>query len=315
MFNGDELRISIPPDDEGYTGRECPGCGKYFKIVFGTGLKGISHAYCPYCGHKDDTRAFHTREQIEYVQSIARNYISDQIFNTFRSLEGRYPKRRSFINLEIKVKRGDPIPIAEYTEKDLETKLVCVNCTLSYAVYGVFAFCPDCREHNSLQIYLANLDVVTKLLAMIATVDKDIKEALVESCLGKVVSAFDGYGRELCGIYASKALDPVKAAKVSFQSVQQARTHVQTHFGFDLAASLSASEWQDIIRLFQKRHLFAHKAGEIDDDYIAKANDRFAIKGHKVTLSHDEIVTLIDQVKRLGVYMNTEMKTLFGSPT
>ena len=43
-------------------------------------------------------------------------------------------------------------------EKQLETEVVCVNCTLRYSVYGVFAFCPDCGQHNSLQILDKNLD-------------------------------------------------------------------------------------------------------------------------------------------------------------
>jgi len=41
-INGDQLSIPIPPDNEGYTGRECPKCKAYFKIVFGTGPKGTS---------------------------------------------------------------------------------------------------------------------------------------------------------------------------------------------------------------------------------------------------------------------------------
>ena len=31
-----EFSIEIKPDKEGYTGRECPKCEKYFKIKFGT---------------------------------------------------------------------------------------------------------------------------------------------------------------------------------------------------------------------------------------------------------------------------------------
>lgn len=309
------MSIPLPPDADGYTGRECPHCKSYFKIVFGTGLKGITHAFCPYCGHKDDASAFNTEEQIEYVKSIAFKYIADELFRSFKTLEGRYPRQRSFINLEIKVERGSPVRIAHYTEKDLETRLICDTCTLSYAVYGVFAFCPDCGQHNSLQMLNSNLAIVDKMLTMTETVEADVREALLESCLGKIVSVVDGYGRELCAVYSKKASDPAKAARVSFQNIVAAQSHINTHFGFDMASALSGDEWQGIIRLFQKRHLLAHKAGEVDDEYITKANDPAAVKGRKVSLRQEEVAGLLDQIRRMAMFIQQQIQDRFGNPT
>ncbi len=47
---GSQFSISIPPDDEGLIGRECPvvACEGYFKIQPGTGLKGENlPCHCP----------------------------------------------------------------------------------------------------------------------------------------------------------------------------------------------------------------------------------------------------------------------------
>jgi hypothetical protein len=47
---GNQIRILIPADDDGMTGRECPvdTCQGYFKIQFGTGLKGDNlPCHCP----------------------------------------------------------------------------------------------------------------------------------------------------------------------------------------------------------------------------------------------------------------------------
>lgn len=35
------------------------------------------------------------------------------------------------------------------------------NCALSYSVFGLFAFCPDCSSHNSLQILIKNLGLIS----------------------------------------------------------------------------------------------------------------------------------------------------------
>ena len=35
-----DFTVSIPADERGYTGRECPSCESYFKVRFGTGLSG-----------------------------------------------------------------------------------------------------------------------------------------------------------------------------------------------------------------------------------------------------------------------------------
>ena len=48
-----EFKIPIKEDSDGYTGRECPACEKYFKIKFGIGNETDVPCHCPYCNHID----------------------------------------------------------------------------------------------------------------------------------------------------------------------------------------------------------------------------------------------------------------------
>ena len=67
------IRISLPEDEDGFTGRQCPdsNCRGYFKIEFGTGLDGEDlPCHCPYCGHIDDQSEFITNAQKNYAMSI-----------------------------------------------------------------------------------------------------------------------------------------------------------------------------------------------------------------------------------------------------
>src|SRR5436190_15855739 len=68
-----EMSVSLPKDADGRTARECPdeGCSPgYFKVTGGTGLKGQTVAYCPYCQRAAEPSDFHTKEQIRYAKAL-----------------------------------------------------------------------------------------------------------------------------------------------------------------------------------------------------------------------------------------------------
>lgn len=301
---GNRISIPINPDKEGFLGRECPNpdCEGYFKIVPGTGLKGKNlPCRCPYCGHTASHDHFWTKEQIEYAESVAWRKISHALNKDLKKLEfERKPKGPFGIGVTMKFKPGRPTPIHCYREKQLETEVVCSNCGLRYSVYGVFAFCPDCGQHNSLQILTKNLDVVEKMLDLTIASEKSLAEKLIENALEDCISAFDGFGRELCRVHASRATDPVKAMKLSFQNLLKARETIQKLFGFDLTSVLEQPEWDTALRGLQKRHLLAHRMGVVDEDYVRKTGDINATVGRKLIISIDEVRKMVGILAKLA---------------
>ena len=187
----------------------------YFKLQFGTGLKGEGlPCHCPYCGHAAPQSQFWTQDQVRHIQSVMGGMVADAAYQDLKKLEFSIPARGPFgIGFSVKVARSGTIGIHRYREKALETELVCSECSLRYAIYGVFAYCPDCRKHNSYQILLTNIELTRKLLDMAEKSDSDISEKLTENCLEDCVSAFDGFGRELARVHASKATDSIQAGK------------------------------------------------------------------------------------------------------
>ena len=250
---GNTFRIVIPPDEKGYIGRECPRkeCAGYFKITLGTGLSDTEDCYCAYCGHKSHQQDFWTKAQIEYAKSVVFHKVTDALLKDLKALEFEHkPKGLLGIGFSLKVK-GKPHPIRYYREERLETEVVCNQCGLRYAVYGVFAFCPDCGTHNSLQILRKNLELVEKQLALAEQVDdSDLAEHLVADALENIVSAFDAFGRETCGVHASRSPTAAGGAGISFQNLGRARDQVQQHFGYDLAAGVDQNEWVFACRCF-----------------------------------------------------------------
>ncbi|MFZ0964125.1 MAG: hypothetical protein WAO35_24935 [Terriglobia bacterium] len=289
---GSQVSIPIRPDEEGYVGRECPvnECLGYFKITPGTGVKGPAPCFCPYCGHSGASKNFFTQEQVEYAKSVVMRQVTEAVKADLKSLEFEH-KPRGGIGISMKLQPSSPMPLRYYREKRLETEVLCDNCTLRYAIYGVFGWCPDCGVHNSLQILTKNLELAKKELALAESLDKELADHLVGDALENVVSAFDGFGREIC---------TQKAADIHFQNLNGARRKVQEAFGIDFADVLVPADWETACRVFQKRHLLAHRMGVVDAEYIQKVNDPGAVAGRKVSLSRDEVTSAISIIETLG---------------
>jgi hypothetical protein len=301
----DGIKVSLPTDENGLTGRECPNseCLGNFKIKFGTGLKGEGlPCHCPYCGHTAQQDKFWTQEQLAYIQSIAMNEVSEalQAFTQDWDRDLRRSTRNSFIKMSVEFKGGHH-PIHYYQEKQLETNVTCDVCTLEYSIFGVFAFCPDCGTHNSFQILSTNLELVEKEIAFAGTMeDAEFAKKLIEDALENAVSSFDGFGRATTVAYSNKSTNPDQAKEISFQNIESARRKVQTLFDFDLANGVNEDDWKFIVRFFQKRHLLAHKMGVTDAEYVKKAHDPHAVVGRKITIAPDDVIKLVGLLRTIG---------------
>jgi len=308
---GNRISVKIQPDEDGFTGRECPAsaCLGYFKIQFGTGLKGVDlPCYCPYCGHVGPHDEFWTKEQIEYAKTIAARKITDALRKDLKKLEFNIKPRGPLgIGISLKLKGGIPYPIRYYREKRLETIVVCDQCTLRYAIYGVFGYCPDCGVHNSLQIFLKSMELLRKQLKLAKVQDKVLEKQLIEDALKNAISAFDGFGRELCRINATNSKNQSLAESISFQSLDNARKRIIKLFSYDLSSPLTQDEWNIVRRCFQKRHLLAHKMGVIDKEYITATNDTTSVVGHRIKIQPDEVSNLAIYLEKIAVDLSKRL--------
>jgi hypothetical protein len=304
------FRISIPTDANGFVGRQCTknDCKQYFKVKPGTGVSTPTRAFCPYCGHVDDPGDFWTEEQKEYALSVVGNRVMGEMARQLKKHEFDVPARGAFgigFSLEI---RHTPERIRYYVERDIETPLTCERCTLSYAIYGVFSFCPDCGAHNSLQILQKNFEVISKLIRLGETTDgAELAEQLISDALENAVSAFDGFGREVCRITAERSIDPAKATSISFQNIEGARQRVHDLFRIDIAAPLAPEEWARVVLCFKKRHVIAHKLGVMDEQYARTSRDPDAFAGRKVRLRKADAEELSRLLGRIGEHLTHQL--------
>lgn len=302
---GDHIIVPIPKDEKGYLGRECPEakCLGYFKVKPGTGLSGRDlPCICPYCGYKGPHARFWTRDQINYAKSVAKKTIIDAVRADFQKLEFEIEPQGPFgIGISFKLEPGAPIPIQYYREKNLETNIICSKCSLDYSVYGVFAFCPDCGEHNSLQILQKNLALIRKQVEHAVTIeDLEFHRHLVEDALENCVSAFDGFAREACRLRASMSSDPKQAKNLSFQNLQKVSAKLKVLFDFDFERTIDSHKWIHCHEAFMQRHLIAHHSGVVDQQYLNETQDKRNILGRRVAIEPSIITALTFMVEELG---------------
>jgi hypothetical protein len=272
----------------------------------GTGLTGKDlPCHCPYCGHVASPRKFFTKDQIEFAKSVAFRELVDAFRKELKKMEFDIKPRGPFgIGISMKLKPGQPIPLKRYCERTLETHICCSNCTLDYSVYGVFAFCPDCGTHNSLQILQKNIDLVRKQLSLAdAQDDADLKRHLFEDALENCVSSFDGFAREACRIAGSRSGGAGQCVNLSFQNLPRGASKLASLFRVDMTKSVSRAEWNAAHVGFMQRHVLAHRGGVIDQQYLDETGESRKLLGRPVAVTRVDVEHLAGTVLEIGSWL------------
>lgn len=304
------LNISLPRDEDGYVGRECPNCKTYFKVKFGTGLK-TEICNCPYCCYMDDYNNFTTQSQNKYIESIIDREINEHIINpmlnkldnSLKELERA--TRGGFLQIEVYSSSNNRyIPINYYQEKKLETDIVCNNCGLEFSIYGVFTTCPDCKELSALTIFKKSLESVKKRIELSNDLqDNEMKKMLLEDSLSGCISSFDGLGKALKKKYNTK----LSNTKNLFQKINILSKELNL-YGIDISKIIGNNNYDFIFEMFQARHLFEHNFGEIDDDFIKYFPQYKSQLKHKYLLEDKKILNLAELLQILGEKICEKLK-------
>lgn len=188
--------------------------------------------------------------------------------------------------------------ISHYSGKEVETYLVCDNCGLEFAIYGVFATCPDCGRINSLSVFQKSLEVSSKRLKLVELIeDEDLKEAILKDTLCSIISAFDGFGKSLKKKYPG--VFPEKPKNL-FQNLEVLFGHIENKLCFPVAEIISYSDRTELIKMFQVRHIIQHNLGVIDEEFIKRVPEKSHMLNKKYPLRKLEIENLINMLSEFS---------------
>ncbi|AFK05481.1 hypothetical protein Emtol_0209 (plasmid) [Emticicia oligotrophica DSM 17448] len=313
-MSNQKIQISIKPDENGFIGRECLVCKRYFKLKQGTGLP-TNHCHCPYCDYEGDQDTFWTSDQIEYAKSIATKIAYEQFIEpAFEKLKKSFEQleestKNSFIKIEVKTSRDKPFfPIKYYSESELETNIICDSCKLEFAIYGVFSRCPDCEHLNAFSIFKKSIEVCNKQFQLFSVYknDDEITTTNLKFILGNAISSFDALGKELRKKIKEKF--PEKPRNL-FQNIDELEKVMLNSFSVDLRNEIS--DFAFLKQMFQVRHIFEHNMGVIDSDFVKKVPSYENLLNRKYKLTIIEVERFLLIINELGDLIESQIKKIY----
>lgn len=171
------MSIPLPTDAEGRIARSCPSetCSPgYFKVKPGTGINcGQTVVYCPYCGREGEPSDYTTKNQIRYAKDVMECEAHEGIGRMLKEAlgigaSGKKLLSDGLIKIDLSLKQGSRPTVHRPFEEALQRTILCTNCGLDHAIFGLAVWCPDCGQ----DIFLTHVEME---LAVVKTMLSDVK--------------------------------------------------------------------------------------------------------------------------------------------
>lgn len=318
LQQGVHVSVSLPVDDKGYLDRRCPAdmCGVSFKVLFEDwrDLVRDEVVHCPICRHEASSGEWNTEEQKRYLEKVGLAYVERAIGSALsqdaQSFNRRQP-RGGFIQMSMSFKPGAhtfvlPIEAAEAMEQGF----VCESCGCQYSSVGAAFFCPACGHNSATTTFDNAVETVIRTMSAVPQIRETIQENfgadaaedttrhLIEGSLGKLVSSFQRFAEATFARLPNAA--QFTPRKNVFQNLGESNKLWLEASGKSYEDMLTLGELADLKRLFEQRHLLAHKEGIVDEDYINKTGDRTYSLGQRLVVREASVSRLIELVRKLA---------------
>ena len=227
---------------------------------------------------KFDKSELHTTDQVEYLnkaaQAEAEAYIQNELNKMLKKTFGSSSAKRAGLSYKPgKIRKKNVIP--NYQERKVDSELSCPSCSTKFQVYGVFGYCPGCKEENML-VYDANLNIIKNEIS-----NSNNPERQLRHTYGDLVSTFENF----CKRKAKK----ISNETLNFQVLFDARKYFKKYAHIDILENIPKEELLALRRVFQKRHLYIHSDGTVTEKYVQKIPEDKELLGNKAPLSIEEI--------------------------
>jgi hypothetical protein len=288
----------IQSDEQGMWGRNCPFCHKYFRTKHVMGI-----TCCPYCSNAESGLAFVSKDQWTYITAC---------YDAFA--RAHVQKKSAAVEL---ADITDKTPAWHYSEEKQQFHFKCAeaDCAAETDILGEYGYCPRCGRTNARKLFA---EKTAKMLARVEHTEKtvlgpqaqaEIWEDMTKNC----VSDFEALANHLrikLLRFPMTANRRKKVEELSFQRPLQADESLEQWFDIGLLEwagdqttpkrKMSPSESQFVKEMFQKRHLFVHRGGIVDDDYLGRSGDTNVRLGERIGVRGWEVKRFVECLRMMA---------------
>lgn len=312
LENTTQLSVPIEDDADGYFDRECPSeeCLFQFKIQSEDWehVKQSQQMHCPFCGHVDHTDRWWTPQQLEHARAATIAQVKGGLNKALKSDASRFNRRQprgGFLSMTMNVdSRPQQVMLPPAAADPMALKITCPSCNCRYAVIGAAYFCPACGHSAAEQVFDQTISGIRATLAALDQVraampDRDTAEnatrLVIEHGLQNAVTAF----QRVTEAFFAELPSPPKARRNAFQSLSEGSDLWLKATGRRYEDHLNAASLADLGRMFQQRHLLAHRQGLVDEEYMAKSGDTRYRPGQRLVVRPETVIQALDLIEGL----------------
>jgi hypothetical protein len=312
-----EMQVPIPTDD-GLVGRECPNaeCSPgYFKVKLGTGItEGQVQAYCPYCQQEGEPSDFTTQAQIDYALGVLKNEVIIGIDKSIQKALGLGSSHKKtfgsgMFKMEMSYKPSMPDYVPRPLEEELRRDIICPNCGLEHAVFGLATWCPDCGKDIFIWHVDTEFEVIQKVLSVIDKRREELGARVagrdIENGLEDTVSVFEAVLKIITkkhlakiGISPEEIIKRLEKIRNSYQNINSAGETFRAQTGFELFHNASQDEVETLKTIFEKRHPITHNLGVVDKKYLERVRTG-EVEGHEIRVTAQEVELAIEISRKI----------------
>jgi hypothetical protein len=311
------LEIPVPRTESGKAYRHCPNdeCTPRVFLIGNTvsdgqpaspeknrkrresGQPGMT---CPYCGTDAEDSNFTYPADVEaavnHVGWAASQDVADHLDKMFKGIFGG-SRSQGLVKLTYEVKGRTSSPPVPYRE-DLLRNLACHICAREYGVYAIALFCPDCGSENLRTHFGREIELIDYQIEIAGKCGSENQSELGYRLLGNahedVLTSFETYMKTLYRFVVRKRapqrwdeLCGKGKIKNRFQNVHTARALFR-EVAADPFSNLTNDEFSQLALSVDKRHLFGHNLGLVDEAFL-KDGQRDGNIGMTVPLLADDV--------------------------
>lgn len=189
------------------------------------------------------------------------------------------------------------LPAFYHTEESQQSRWKCSRCDNENDILGHYGYCSSCGYRNNLNLLKRELGVLKDHSAA-----SDPHETLKD-----VVSQFDGFCRNLVECLAAQV--PMTLARQNVtqglrcHNVRNFRNVLKNVFDIEIFQTMNDEQQQFAQIKFLRRHLYEHKAGVVDKEYLEASGDNVRIM-QKLREQPGEVRRLVDIVERMATALD-----------